>query len=135
MLSHATMMTSQWRASRLPWQTRSSAVGLSTLLLLLPACKRGMPQWKRVVLTLQAVVAFLSDYVYSGRPHASHGLDRWGITLTALLFAKRAAKSDAAFLPIVCYGMSMESIRLKHRAAYELWHTLWHIFGALCLYQ
>ena len=129
------MMTSRWSASRLPWQHRSTAVGLSTLLLLLPACKAGMPRWKRVLLATQAVIAFLSDYVYSGRPHLSHGLDRWGITLTALLCARRAARSDVALLPIACYSMSMESIRLKHRAAYELWHTLWHIFGALCLYQ
>ena len=134
-MSHVAMMTSQWRASRLPWKERNAAVGLSTLLLFLPACKQSIPMWKRRLLAVQACVAFLSDYVYSGRPHISHGLDRWGITLTALACAQRAARSDLACVPLACYMMSMESIRLKHKAAYELWHTMWHVTGALCLWQ
>ena len=134
MQEQARLMTSRLSSTRLPWTDRSAAVGFSALLLLIPASKRGMPRWKRACYVLQAFISFLSDYVYSGRPHISHGVDRWFITLNALACAPRAVDSGCAMVPVVCYVLSMESIRLGQRAAYEFWHTLWHVFGALCLY-
>ena len=127
-------MTSRLSHTRLPWTRRSRAVGLSTLLLLIPALKRDMPRWKRIAFTVQAYIAYLSDYVYAGRSHISHGLDRWITTLNMMLCAPRAIDHGYAFVPLVCYYLSMESIRLQHREAYEFWHSMWHVVGAACLY-
>lgn len=134
MNSQLTMMTSQLCSTRLPWRDRSAVVGLSTLLFLIPASKRGMPRWKRYSFVVQALLALLSDYVYAGRRHVSHGLDRWCATLNVLACAPRALAAGCAMLPMVCYALSMEAIRLQHRAGYEFWHTMWHITGAACLW-
>lgn len=83
---------------------------------------------------MQAYIAYMSDYVHAGRPHISHGLDRWIVTLNAILCAPRAIDHGYALVPVVCYYLSMESIRLRHREAYEFWHTMWHVAGAACLY-
>lgn len=126
-------MTSRLCHARLPWTQRSRVVGLSTLLVLLPAMKRRMPPWKRVALTMQAYVAYLSDYVYAGRPHVSHGIDRWMSTMNAVVHAPRAIDKGYALVPIVCFYLSMEAVRLRHREAYEFWHSMWHVAAAAAL--
>jgi hypothetical protein len=126
-------LMSTLRATRLPWKERSTMVGLSTLLFLLPACKRRIPQWKRYACLLQACVSYLSDYHYAGRPHLSHGIDRLVAATNIALTAPRALGTGYDMIATLCYHVSMESIRLRHQKAYELWHSLWHVVGSACL--
>lgn len=127
-------MMSRWSDTRLPWRDRSVPVGMSALLLTLAATKEDMPTWKRQFAAAQGIISFLSDYVYSGVPHWSHGLDRWTIKLLALLHARRAMAKHTALLPTCFYILSMKAIAHRNKAAYHLWHTLWHVFGALSIY-
>lgn len=128
------MMTSM-RHTRLPWKQRSNMVGLSTLLFLLPACKQKISPWRRLMCILQACVAYLSDYHYAGRRHLSHGIDRVVATTHIALYASRVVGTGFDAVAAVCYSMSMACIRMHHREAYELWHTLWHVAASACLWR
>ena len=131
-------MITSMRHTRLPWKQRSIMVGLSTFLFLLPACKPGMSPWRRRACIFQAYVAFLSDYYYAGRMHLSHGIDRIVASTHVALYAvvwKRFALSGLDAVAVMCYSMSMACIRMNHRKAYELWHTLWHVAASACLWQ
>lgn len=127
-------LTSYLRATRLPWKSKSRTIGLSTLLFVLPALKKGTPTWKRVSMTLQAYVSYLSDYAHSGDEHLSHGLDRLLAAFNVAVYTPQLLRGDYWWIPLACFMMSMSSIRLKHWEAYVLWHTLWHITGVACLY-
>ena len=131
------IMTSM-RHTRLPWTQRSNMVGLSTLLFLLPACKPGMSPWRRKLCIVQACVAYLSDFHYAGRTHLSHGIDRIVATTHVALYVflwRHFALSGLDAVAAMCYSMSMACIRMNHRKAYELWHTLWHVAASACLWQ
>ena len=114
MQDHLRHMTVHMRQTRLPWKDRSRLVGLSTLLSALPAfTRKGIPRWKRVACVVQAFVAYLSDYVYAGRPHLSHGIDRWVATINVILSTPVALYRGCIFIPAVCYYLSMEAIALE----------------------
>ena len=136
MQDHVRHMTLHLRRTRLPWTDRSRVIGLSTLLFAVPALARSsMPRWKRAACVAQAIVAFYSDYVYAGRPHISHGVDRWLATVNVVLSAPEAIYRGYFFIPASCYYLSMKSIQAADKSAYIFWHTLWHIFGALFLHS
>ena len=121
--------------TRLPWKKRSKVVGLSTMLFLLPAFRQGLSRNERLACVLQSYVSYLSDYRYAGRPHVSHGVDRLVASANILWHFKRVFGTGYDFAAALCYAMSMKCIALKDRKAYELWHTLWHVTGCLCLMQ
>lgn len=138
MADHVGYMTSQLSETRLPWRERSHIIGLSTLLVALPACpmvRRDMPRWKRYACMVQALVAFLSDYVYAGRRHISHGVDRWVATCSAAMSVPAALRDGYLLVPLMCYSMSIKSIHAQDKASYTFWHTMWHLCGAYMIHR
>ena len=121
------LMTRSWTSSALPWKTRSKWVGYSS------ACYAALAHmhWIYVV---QAVVAYLSDYVYAGRPHVTHGIDRWlstALTLHMALYMSRRVGCHAVLgvIPVGFLYADMRAVRRRDWEGYVLHHTLWHISG------
>ena len=128
-------MTSQFAHSKLPWKQPCKEAGLSTLLFALPAMHRThLPKWKRAACLAQALVAFLSDYVYAGQPHLSHGFDRWLAMINVVASAYHNPNNFAGLIALLCLYLSMKSIQIGNRHAYNFWHTCWHVLGSYCIY-
>jgi len=133
-----TFMTKSMCATSLPWRNRRSLIlGMSCLCYLFPAvyvCVKGKLK-STIAWILQAVVSFLSDFVYSGVNSVSHALDRWlavGMTLYMVWLAYTAISTAFALtvlLPLTCMFFSKRAIHVSFEH-YVMWHTLWHVTGS-----
>lgn len=125
-----TALVGDWASGR-----RSPWVGCSAACYVAPAlwCAGCGPVFRAAWLA-QAAASYASDFVWSGVPHWSHGVDRWLSTamvcVTALLGSARLGVGACAVLaapPLFCLRCSKRS---RTWPGYELWHTLWHVVGA-----
>ena len=119
------MMTTSFRATAVPWKQRSAILGCSSACY----CLLVREHWMWAV---QAGVTFLSDYVYSGVPHVTHGIDRWLSTFMALrLVVLTKRYMYLAVIPFYCFYQSKRALANRDYRAYVLYHTLWHVSGPL----
>ena len=120
-----TLMTRSWTSTALPWKTRSKWVGYSCACYAILA----HVHW---IYAVQAVVGYLSDYVHAGRPHVTHGIDRW--LSTALVLHIAWHMGWYAFLGVIPAGFmyaGMRAVRRRDWEGYVLYHTMWHVSGPL----
>jgi len=118
-----TLMTRSFRATALPWKQRSAWIGGSSACYFVLSREHWM--W-----TVQAIVAFLSDYVYAGVPHVTHGIDRWLSTfMTLRLVVLTRRYMYLGVIPFYCFYRSKRAVANRDYRAYVLYHTLWHVSG------
>ena len=128
------LMSSGFSRTSLIWPMRSRTVGFSCACFLLPAVAGNINVVFRAYWVLQAAVAFLSDYLWSGVSHWSHGADRWlslaMVSATVALGTSRlgCAIIPCAAVPLYCLFRSKSAL---FWAEYEMWHTLWHVTGGI----
>ena len=127
LFNQVTLMTTSFRETALPWTTRSKWVGYSCF------CYAALTpvHW---IYAVQAQVAYMSDYIYAGVPHVSHGLDRCLSTALTGHMAWYVARHYGwyVFLGVIPIGFlyaDMRAVRRKDWGAYVRYHTLWHITG------
>ena len=123
----------------LPWKEKSIILGLSCWLLAIPAFITESLIWK-IIFVLQASIAYVSDYTYSGVAHWSHGLDRTYATLFAVVQCALCFKVLRLWMALlfVCCGFgciyaSRRSVQDGKYHDYVMWHTTWHVVGSLLL--
>ena len=122
------------------WGTeRSLLIGVSAICYVAPAVLDAIDGRPRLfVWLLQALACFWSDYIDSGRYGFSHCFDKiLAFTLT-IHVAGIALKNGGLLYAITiaiptfgCYGLSTAARKAGNRDRYALFHSLWHLCGAI----
>lgn len=115
---------------------RSKAIiGASCLLYLVPA-SLGYPS-----LVVQAVLAFLSDYAYTGKDSWVHPLDRVAASshfaCTTFLAFRVLPARVVCFLSVLCMASWLNSKRcIRHRRydSYVVAHVWWHMVSSCVVF-
>jgi len=123
----------------LPFVHQSSLLGLSCFSYLIPIPWLSADIFK-AAMVLQSILSFLGDYVYAGRTSYTHCMDRILASFLTTFFIGRAfnhltfiTSVVLSILPLICLYLGKKAVINKDMESYAIWHSLWHLVGALCL--
>ena len=144
---HATKESSwfeRFSATNLPWgRRRSNIMGASALCYLIPLpfinTSGAFQLTFQFLFAFQCVLCFVSDFLYSGVPHWSHGVDK--CHASALLVFIIAVGGIGihptyplvAIAPLFCWQQGKTAVKMKDWDGYVLYHSLWHLIGGALL--
>lgn len=135
------LMTEKFSETSLPWLSRSKWIGYSSVLYFLPPYILKVTTAPTAVfylaLLLQPIVSFYSDYLWSGRRHISHGLDRWLSTSLIIIMIIISSCHLGLYTiipatpPIYFLHQGKCAIKQRNYPAYVFNHTLWHFVSPI----
>ncbi|GMH55529.1 hypothetical protein TrST_g6460 [Triparma strigata] len=115
--------------------------GLSGVLFVLPAFSDNrMTKLGKFFWFLQAALSILADYVFIGRAHPIHGIDRYSATINCfrvLSVGYNASLYRHVYLAIVPLGIHLLARIAKQETAWHLWiflHGWWHVTAPILIY-
>lgn len=136
------LMNEKFSETSIPWLSKSKWIGYSSVCYFLPPVMLKVTSLPLVFLLMallvQPIVSFYSDYLWSGKRHISHGLDRW-LSTSLIIFMIIISSYHLGWYtvifaapPIYYLYKGKCAVSQRNYKEYEYNHTLWHLTSPIC---
>lgn len=137
-----TSVYKDFNKSNLDWSNnrRSHLIGVSCMAFIVPTIFLSRNTYLQILLEFlfyfQTIIAFASDWYYSGVDHWIHGLDRAHATIFFIFKCLLTVNRIHIFWPIVStpalyyWYMGKKAVKEKNWDDYVFYHSMWHGVGA-----
>ena len=140
-----TLMSNNFCHTTLPWKQRSTAIGISCFIFILPAFAITTVGPTQTILKIlfpsQSAIALASDWWWSGQRHWSHGADKWHACLFLLYVIILTGKKIHIMFPVVSIAplyswyLAKDAVKRGSWEDYVFYHSMWHYLGCSLCYM